>query len=124
MSFILKGWKWIALLAAMTACGGASEADFARSLAVKAPAEIVLRGGKILTMDGEWSVKEALAVRDGRFVAVGTNRDMRPFTGPRTRIIELAGRTVIPGLIDSHVHATSACLNWDEEIHWERTRSL
>ena len=115
----------IALLAVMTACGsGTSEVDFARSLGVKAPAEMVLRGGKIITMDGDSSVKEALAIRDGRFIAVGTNRDMRPFTGPRTRIIELAGRTVIPGLIDSHVHATSACLNWDEEIHWERTRSL
>lgn len=114
----------MALLAAMTACGGSSETDFARSLAVKAPAEMVLRGGKILTMDGDRSVKEALAIRDGRFVAVGTNRDMRPFTGPHTRVIELAGRTMIPGLIDSHVHATSACLNWDSEIHWERTRSL
>lgn len=115
---------WIALLAAMTACGGGSEADFARSLAVKAPAEMVLRGGKVITVDGENSIKEAVAIRDGRFIAVGTNRDMRPFTGPHTRIIELAGRTVIPGLIDSHVHATSDCLNWDDEIHWERTRSL
>ena len=108
----------------MTACGGGSEADFERSLAVKAPADTVLRGGKIITVDSELSIKEAVAIRDGRFIAVGTNRDMRPFTGPHTRIIELAGRTVIPGLIDSHVHATSACLNWDSEIHWERTRSL
>lgn len=125
MPFLIKPLRLIALLLSITACGGgSSEVDFARSLAVKAPADMVLRGGKIITMDGDSSVKEAVAIRDGRFIAVGTNRDMRPLSGPNTRIVELAGRTVIPGLIDSHVHATSACLNWDEEIHWERTRSL
>jgi len=125
MKNILSRLGAIALLALFTACGGgSSEVDFARSLAVKAPADMVLRGGKIVTMDGGSSVKEALAIRDGRFIAVGTNRDMRPLTGPHTRIIELAGRTVIPGLIDAHVHATAACLTWDSDLHWERTRSL
>ena len=65
---------------------------------------------------------EAVAIRDGRFIAVGTDRDMRPLTGPGTRVIDLAGRTVIPGLIDSHIYATVAGLSWDDEIHWEMTQ--
>ena len=115
----------IVLLLSLIGCGGgSSEVDFARSLAVKAPAEMVLRGGKIVTVDRDFSIKEAVAIRDGRFIAVGTDRDMRPLTGPGTRVVDLAGRTVIPGLIDSHIHATVAGLSWDDEIHWERTRSL
>ena len=115
----------IFLLLTLIACGGgSSEVDFARSLAVKAPADLVLRGGKIVTVDHNFSIREAVAIRDGRFIAVGTDRDMRPLTGPGTRVVDLAGRTVIPGLIDSHIHATVAGLSWDDEIHWERTRSL
>ncbi len=96
----------IILLLTSIACGGSSsEVDFARSLAVKAPAEMVLRGGKVITVDRDFSIREAVAIRDGRFIAVGTDRDMRPLTGPSTRVVDLAGRTVIPGLIDSHIHA-------------------
>lgn len=106
------------------ACGSGAEVDFARSLAVKAPADLVLRGGKIVTGDPEFSIRQAVAVKDGRFVAVGSDRDMRPLIGPGTQVIELAGRTVIPGLVDSHIHATVAGLSWDAELHWEFTRSL
>jgi len=107
----------IVLLLSLIGCGGgSSEVDFARSLAVKAPAEMVLRSGKIVTVDRDFSIREAVAIRDGRFIAVGTDRDMRPLTGPSTRVVDLAGRTVIPGLIDSHIHATVAGLSWDDEI--------
>ena len=111
---------WLFLLAA---CGG-HEVDFARSLAVKAPADLILRGGKIVTVDRDFSIQQALAIKDGRFLAVGTDRDMRPLIGPATRVIELAGRTVIPGLIDSHIHATDAGSRWDAELHWQFTRTL
>lgn len=114
----------IFLLLTLMACGGSAEVDFARSLAVKAPADMVLRGGKIITVDREFSIRQAVAIRDGRFIAVGTDRDMRPLTGPSTRVVALAGRTVIPGLIDSHIHATVAGLSWDSEIHWEHARTL
>jgi predicted amidohydrolase YtcJ len=107
----------------LAACGG-HEADFARSLAVKAPAEMILRRGKIVTLDPNFSIHEAVAVKDGRFLAIGTEREMRPLTGPATRVIDLAGRTVIPGLIDSHIYATVAGLTWDSELHWESTRTL
>lgn len=107
----------------LTACGG-HEVDFARSLAVPAPVDLILRNGKIVTVDRAFSIKQAVAVRGGRIITVGTDRDMRPLTGPATRVIDLGGRTVIPGLIDSHIHATEAGLRWDAELHWEMTRTL
>jgi predicted amidohydrolase YtcJ len=110
---------WLAL----TSCGGA-EVDFARSLAVPAPADLILRNGKIITVDREFSIKQAVAIRDGRFIAVGSDRDVRLFTGPSTRVIDLGGRTAIPGLIDSDIQATLAGTNWDAEIRWEKTRTL
>jgi predicted amidohydrolase YtcJ len=113
----------IALLIFMIGCGGA-EVDFARSLAVKAPADVVLRGGKIVTVDRDFSIREAVAIKDGRFLAVGSERDIRPLIGPGTRVIELAGRTVIPGLVDARIYATAACMNWNNELHWQTTRTL
>ena len=114
----------IALLVAVIACGSRAEVDFARSLAVKAPADLVLRGGKIITLDRGFSIREAVAIRDRHFIAVGTDSEMRPFIGPQTQVVELRGRTVIPGLIDSQIYATVAGLSWDAELHWERLRSL
>jgi predicted amidohydrolase YtcJ len=114
---------YFALLLSLVSCSGA-EVDFARSLAVPQPADIVLRSGRIVTMDRDFSIKQAVAIKDGRFLAVGSDRDMRLLTGPRTRVVDLGGRTVIPGLIDSHIHATLAGLSWDAELHWEQTRSL
>lgn len=108
----------------LAGCGSGAEVDFARSLAVKAPADIVLRDGKILTADRNFSIARAVAIRDGRFVAVGTDRDVRPLIAPSTKVIDLAGRTVIPGLIDSHIYATVAGLSWDSELHWESLHTL
>jgi predicted amidohydrolase YtcJ len=107
----------------VSACGG-HEVEFARSLAVKAPADLVLRGGKIVTLDRNFSIHQALAIRDGRFLAIGTEREMRTLISPATRVIDLAGRTVIPGLIDSHIFVTVAGSNWDAELHWESARTL
>jgi len=115
--------KIILLLLVLIGCS-AREADYDRSLAVRNPAELVLRGGKVATVDGDFSIKQAVAIRDGRFVAVGSNGEIRDYIGPQTRVIDLAGRTVIPGLIDSHIHATMAGLSWDAEFHWELHRTL
>lgn len=69
-------------------------------------ADLVLTGGRIFTSDPARSWAQALAVRAGRVVAVGGDRDVRPQVGPRTRVIELRGRTVTPGFGDAHVHPT------------------
>ncbi len=73
----------------------------------KAPAaaDLVLLNGRILTVDAKFRAAAALAIRDGRFVAVGSNEDVRPYVGSATRVIDAAARTVVPGLIDTHVHA-------------------
>ena len=66
--------------------------------------ETVLYDGEILTVDESFGVAEAVAVRDGRFLAVGDTDAIRALAGPETEEIDLAGRTAIPGLVDSHVH--------------------
>ena len=120
---LLSKIKIILVLVALTGCSGRG-VDFSRSLAARTSADMVLRGGKIVTVDGAFSIKEALAIWEGRFIAVGSNGDIRDYIGPHTRVIELAGRTVIPGLNDSHIHATVAGLAWDAELHWEHNRTL
>ena len=70
-----------------------------------APADLVVLGGRILTVDDRSTVVSALAVRGGRFVAVGSDDEIRRHVGSATRTIEAAGLTIVPGLIDTHVHA-------------------
>jgi predicted amidohydrolase YtcJ len=67
-------------------------------------ASLVLRSGKIITVDDDFTIAQAVAIRDGRILAVGSDREMRLHTGPRTRVLDLHGKTVIPGLIDGHAH--------------------
>jgi predicted amidohydrolase YtcJ len=74
-------------------------------LQAQPPADLVLVDARILTVDKAFSTATALAVRDGRFVAVGSNEEVRRLVGPNTRVIQGRGRTVVPGFIDSHVHA-------------------
>lgn len=69
------------------------------------PADLVLLNGKVLTVDATFAQAQAFAVSDGRFIKVGSNDDVRPLVGPSTRVIDGRGRSVIPGLIDTHVHA-------------------
>src|SRR3954463_2507083 len=79
--------------------------------ALAQPADMVLRGGKIITVDNAWHVAQALAIRDGRFVAIGDDATIARYVGPNTQTIEPAGKTVVPGLIDSHLHQLFAALN-------------
>jgi predicted amidohydrolase YtcJ len=68
------------------------------------PAELVLVGGPIYTMDGERPRAEALAVRGERIAAVGSRAEIERLVGPKTRVIDLKGRAALPGLIDAHIH--------------------
>ncbi len=68
------------------------------------PADLVFRGGRIAVMDAARRWATAVAVRDGRIVAVGSDRVAAAVTGPGTRVVDLRGRTVTPGFQDAHVH--------------------
>jgi predicted amidohydrolase YtcJ len=86
--------------------------------------DVVLLDGKVVAVDRESSLHEALAIRDGRIAALGTTAEIRRLAGPATCVVELGGRTVIPGLIDSHLHAVRAALSFSTEVNWIGARSL
>jgi len=73
-----------------------------------APADLILTGGHVMTMDAARRTAAAVAVRDGRIVVVGRAAETLDLIGPRTRVVELAGRTVLPGFQDAHVHPVMA----------------
>lgn len=75
-----------------------------------AEADLILHRGKIATVDERFSLREALAVKDGKLLAVGTSAEVLKLKGPRTEVVDLEGRLVIPGLMDSHVHPTGAAM--------------
>jgi predicted amidohydrolase YtcJ len=92
------------------------------------PADLVLRGGKIVTLDARVAEAQALAARNGAIVAVGSNADIARFVGPSTQVIELNGQLAIPGFIEGHAHFTGIgegklnldlmnTKSWDEIVH-------
>lgn len=72
--------------------------------------DTILINGNIVTVDAEFSIANAVAVRDGRVLAVGTNDDIRRLAGSSTTVVDLEGKTVLPGLIDTHAHVERAGL--------------
>ncbi len=95
-------WTISACLAAAT-LGGCNRGPDAADAA-----ELALTGGKIYTVDGERSWAEAVAIKDGRIVFVGTNDDAKAHIGKDTKVVDLKGRMVVPGFQDAHIHPISA----------------
>jgi len=81
-------------------------------------ADAVLFDGKILTVDKDFSVQEALAIGHGQVLATGTNAAMKKLAGDKAKLIDLGGRTVIPGLTDGHIHGIRAALTFGTEVNW------
>jgi len=80
--------------------------------AAAADADLILHNGKVVTVDAAFQVVEAIAINGGRITAAGTSADiLKSERAPRTRVVDLAGKTVLPGLIDAHVHALEAGLS-------------
>lgn len=71
-------------------------------------ADMILTGGKIITVDDQFSIAEGVAIKDGRIMAVGKNKDILHYAGNATEVIDLKGRVVIPGLIEGHAHPVGA----------------
>jgi predicted amidohydrolase YtcJ len=72
------------------------------------PADLIVHNGKVLTVDAKFSTAEAVAVRGGKVVAVGKSADVLKLKGEKTRVIDAGGKTVMPGLYDSHTHPVGA----------------
>ena len=83
----------------------------------------VLINGKIITVDGTFTIAQALAIRAERIVAVGTTADIEKLKGPATQTIDLRGRAVIPGLIDNHSHWIRAAEHWHQEMRLDGVTS-
>jgi predicted amidohydrolase YtcJ len=67
-------------------------------------ADIVLHNGKVITADDNFTIAQALAIRDGKILAVGTDEQILPLAGPKTEKVDLKGRSVLPGFIENHLH--------------------
>jgi predicted amidohydrolase YtcJ len=88
------------------------------------PADSIYFNGKIATQDEARSFVTALAVRDGRICAAGADGMVLGYRGERTQVVDLQGRTVIPGLNDSHLHIIRGGLNFNMELRWDGVPSL
>ena len=102
------------------ACSGAPRTD---------PADLVLLGGKIVTLDPQRPEARALAARDGRILAVGADEEIRPLAGPDTEVIELDGALAVPGFIEGHAHFTGighalTVLDLTEARSWDEIVAL
>jgi predicted amidohydrolase YtcJ len=87
-------------------------------------ADLIIRNAKIATQDAGRSFAEAVAIKNGRFVAVGTSEQVMAHRGPQTRVIDTGGRTIIPGLNDSHLHLIRGGLSYNLELRWDGVPSL
>lgn len=85
------------------------------AFALAKSADIVLLNGKVLTVDANFSTREAVAVRGERILAVGSSARIRRLADSRTEAIDLKGKTLMPGLIDNHVHFIRHALRWEHE---------
>lgn len=94
--------------AALAGPGATRGAKAASRAAVAKPADLVLTGGDVYTVDPARPEAQAVAVRGGRILAVGSSAEIRKFIGPKTRVIDLGGRFAMPGFNDAHTHLGSA----------------
>ncbi|MCW3105629.1 MAG: Amidohydrolase 3, partial [Segetibacter sp.] len=80
-------------------------------------ADLILLNGKIVTVDQHFTIAQAVAIKEDKIIAVGSTTEIRKFAGSKTEIIDLAGKTVVPGLIDFHAHPDGAAVSeLDQQI--------
>jgi len=84
--------------------------------AQQAAPDMILSNGKIITVDPKFTIAQAVAIRGDRIIAVGTNLDINKLAGPNTKKIDLKGKSVIPGLIDNHMHLLRGGTTWQYEV--------
>lgn len=87
-------------------------------------ASLIIINGQFHTVDRENPTAQAVAIKDGKFVAVGSENQVMQYAGPETQVIDLHGHTAVPGLNDSHLHLIRGGLNYNLELRWEGVPSL
>ncbi|WP_332036883.1 amidohydrolase, partial [Microbulbifer sp.] len=90
----------------------------------KVLADLVLRNGQITTLDPNKPEVNAIAIKDGLVLDIGSDKDIMALAGGETQVIDLGGKRVIPGLNDSHTHLIRGGLNYNMELRWENVPSL
>lgn len=88
----------VASVATVAGCGGGNE--------VKPKAQLVYKNGKVVTLNQNDAIAEAVAVSDGKILQVGSSLDINAYVGPDTKVVDLGGKTMIPGIYDAHSHFT------------------
>jgi predicted amidohydrolase YtcJ len=87
-------------------------------------ADLILHRGLFTTLNRAQPTAQAVAIKDGRFLRVGHEQEVMALAGPSTKIINLGGRRVLPGLIDNHIHIIRGGLNFNLELRWDGVKSL
>ncbi len=87
-------------------------------------ADLILHHGQFTTLARANPSANAVAIGDGLFLAVGADKDVMALAGPETKVVDLEGRRVLPGLIDNHLHIIRGGLNFNMELRWDGVRSL
>ena len=93
-------------------------------MADNAAPDLILHHGLFSTLDRTRPQASAVAIKDGRFLRVGDDSEIVPLAGPRTKLIDLRGRRVLPGLCDNHTHVIRGGLNFNMELRWDGVKSL
>ena len=87
-------------------------------------ADLILHHGLFTTLDRSNPTASAVAIKDGRFLRVGHEAEVMALSGPKTKVVDLKGKRVLPGLIDNHLHIIRGGLNFNMELRWDGVRSL
>lgn len=95
-----------------------------RSQTTLPTADMILRNGKIATLNKDNEFVSAAAIKDGKFLGRGSDEEVMKYKGSKTKVIDVEGRTVIPGLDDSHSHLIREGLNYNLELRWDGVTSL
>lgn len=114
---------WLAGIAALAGLSSGAAAQTAPAPAAARTADTILVNGKIVTVDDRFTVAPALAIAGERVLKVGSVAEIEALKGPQTRVVDLAGKTVIPGLIDNHAHFMRAAEYWDREVRLDGVTS-
>ena len=72
------------------------------AVSVRENADSVMMNGKVITVDKDFSIRQAVAVKDGRIIGVGTNDEVKALIGPNTKVLDIKGKSILPGINDSH----------------------